>query len=262
MDDTSEKCIPFASKPPVSPKSYLPMAGASYEGWQPPYLMANHGEVGGVWTTPFPKPLDGMDCPYPSMDVSSNNFHILPPLARNPIRSITPSSTNKNGITVKTELGIDYEMRWGPNKDPNMDKTRLRRILSNRISARKSRLKKIQYLHEMEKRGQDLQAEVAVLNPLLVSEKELQKRLQMENLILKEKTSRIEESKATVKWLKELLEAQQNMRMQEPSTHGCNYEQMAADSSSLEAEPKPMEARGSLTHPLTLAHWPLILQIA
>ena len=55
----------------------------------------------------------------------------------------------------------------------------------------------------------------------------------------------IEESKATVSWLKELHESQQNMRMQEESsTHGCNYEQMAADSSLLEAGPTPMEDQG------------------
>lgn len=59
------------------------------------------------------------------MEVTNQN----PPLviSRNPIIAIEPSSTNVGGITVKTEQGIDYELR-GRKLDLNMDNRKLRRL--------------------------------------------------------------------------------------------------------------------------------------
>lgn len=103
-----------SNRPPVSPKPFtltpsstaLPMATSSSEGWQNPYFV----------TQPHQEP---------SVEVTNKN----PPLviSRNPIVAIEPSSTNVGGITVKTEQGIDYELR-GRKLDLNMDTRKLRRL--------------------------------------------------------------------------------------------------------------------------------------
>ncbi|KAE9460987.1 hypothetical protein C3L33_07112, partial [Rhododendron williamsianum] len=216
--------------PPVSSKSFtatppptsLPAASGSCDvGWQQmqPYS-TNHGETGSNQTQFHLESFESTTRP----PISLNDKPQIPPplLSKNPIKSVTPSFDNHGGITVKTELGIDYEMKLGRNKDTNMDDKRFRRILSNRISAQKSRTRKLQYVNDMERKRKDLEVEIATLAPLIENEQEKQKRLQMENFFLKERISvcedraklsiaLVEENRAVIRRLKEVYAAQQNM---------------------------------------------------
>ncbi|XP_058198807.1 basic leucine zipper 34-like [Rhododendron vialii] len=234
MEDKGKKCVSgqpsFLNRPPVSSKSFtatppptsLPAASGSCDvGWQhlQPYS-TNHGETGSNQTQFHLESFEGMS----RSPISLNDKPQIPPplLSRNPIKSVMPSSDNHGGITVKTELGIDYEMKLGRNKGTNMDDKRFRRILSNRISAQKSRTRKLQYVNDMERKRKDLEVEIATLAPLIENEQEKQKRLQMENFFLKERIcvcedraklsiALVEENRAVIRRLKEVYAAQQNM---------------------------------------------------
>ncbi|CAL5386383.1 unnamed protein product [Camellia sinensis] len=272
MEEWSKNCVPglpsFANKPPISPKPFtlipssttLPMA-SSYEEWDKPYLV-NHGGVGTSGINPYLEPFYGLIGP-PSSDFKDEKPQIPPPLSREPIAVVAPSSANEGGITVKTELGIDHEMKSGRNLDPNMDPKKMKRILSNRISAQKSRLRKLIYINDMEKKAKDLQAEIQGLNPRIESEKDQNKFLQMENGIMNEKMSvyedriklslaGIQEHREVIKSLRELYATQQKMRMQEETllTLSCwNYaaamEPMMAGFGSHESEPQQMQGLDS-----------------
>ncbi|KAF7121306.1 hypothetical protein RHSIM_Rhsim13G0066500 [Rhododendron simsii] len=234
MEDKGKKCVSgqpsFLNRPPVSSKSFtatppptsLPSASGSCDvGWQQmqPYS-TNHGETSSDQTQFHLESFEGTTRPPKSLN---DKPQIPPPLlSRNPIKSVTLSFENQGGITVKTELGIDYEMKLGRNKDANMDDKRFRRILSNRISAQKSRTRKVQYVNDMERKRKDLEVEIATLAPLIENEQEKQKRLQMENFFLKERISvcedraklsiaLVEENRAVIRRLKEVYAAQQNM---------------------------------------------------
>ncbi|KAE9463618.1 hypothetical protein C3L33_04477, partial [Rhododendron williamsianum] len=181
MERSKKYVSSSTNRPPISPKPFtlipsstaFPMATSSSEGWQKSYFM----------TKPHQEP---------SLEVTNKNPPLV--LSRNPITAVEPSSTNIGGITVKTEQGIDYEL-GGRNLDLNMDIRKLRRLLSNRISAKRSRLRKDQHTNNLEKKLKDLEAEVGVLHPIVESEIDTNKQLRMENQILKEKI-RVQEVRA------------------------------------------------------------------
>nr|GMD61225.1 basic leucine zipper 34-like [Ipomoea batatas] len=52
---------------------------------------------------------------------------------------------------------IKYESSQGRRVDPSMDLTKLRKTISNRLSAQRCRNKKAHYMQEMEKKVTDLQ---------------------------------------------------------------------------------------------------------
>lgn len=85
----------------------------------------NHGETCSNQTQFHLESFEGTTRP----PISLNDKPQIPPplLSKNPIKLVTPSFDNHGGITVKTELGIDYEMKLGRNKDTNMDDKRFRR---------------------------------------------------------------------------------------------------------------------------------------
>ncbi|KAH7836807.1 hypothetical protein Vadar_005941 [Vaccinium darrowii] len=275
MEDKSKKCVPglppcvpgpppFLNRPPVSRKPFTitpppttpPVASGSRDlGWHQmqPYF-TNHGEASSSETkSPLEMFKGKAQLPSPPPP---------PPMVRNPIESVTPSFDNRGGrITVKTKLGIDYEMKLGRIVDPKVDDKKIRRIISNRISAQKSRTRKAQYLHDMERKKKDLEVEVAMLAPRIPSEQEKQKQLQLENHFLKQRISAcedmaklsmamIEDNRAVIRSLKEVMyAAQQNFYMQlqeEPSPSmlvaGDADEQMmmVGDFISSSNEPKPM----------------------
>ncbi|XP_022964864.1 basic leucine zipper 19-like isoform X1 [Cucurbita moschata] len=108
----------------------------------------------------------------------------------------------------------------GRNIDPNMDPRKLKRIMSNRVSAQKSRLKKVQYVADMERKLKALEAHIAVLSPQVELFRNQQHVLQMEQKRLNQKIlncsrnkliqdAEIEENKAEVNRLRELQMKQQ-----------------------------------------------------
>eukprot|EP00257_Ricinus_communis_P015166 XP_015573025.1 basic leucine zipper 34-like isoform X2 [Ricinus communis] len=150
----------------------------------------------------------------------------------NKYRDSSPQS-DENLDTFVTPLSSDYPVkpeivcgRSGRNQlDPNMDPKKLKRIISNRVSAQKSRMKKLQYVTEMERKAKALEVEIAVLRPQVVRFKNQQHLLQMEQKKLNQEVSgrannkslkdaEIEENKAEVNRLRQLHLAQQQQNMQ------------------------------------------------
>ncbi|XP_050217685.2 basic leucine zipper 34 [Mercurialis annua] len=95
------------------------------------------------------------------------------------------------------------------------DPKKLKRIISNRVSAQKSRMKKLHYVSEMEAKVKALEAEIAVLQPQVLMFTTQQQLLQMEQKSLHHqlsartntkllKDAEIEENKAQLNTLREL----------------------------------------------------------
>ncbi|KAF2296835.1 hypothetical protein GH714_007035 [Hevea brasiliensis] len=163
----------------------------------------------------------------------------LPLLAPNSFQDLP--STCADDDLLKTEIITRVHLQSGRNQGPNMDPKKLKRIISNRVSAQKSRMKKLQYVTEMERKAKALETEIAALHPQVALYRNQQQLLQMEqsrlnqemsscatNKILKD--AEIEENKAEVNRLRQLhLALQQQQKLQEQMTlpvwtHG--FEQM------------------------------------
>ncbi|CAH8312691.1 unnamed protein product [Eruca vesicaria subsp. sativa] len=87
---------------------------------------------------------------------------------------------------VNYEVEPGFTIRLRQNIDPAMDPKKLRRIVSNRVSAQKSRLKKLQYLDGLVQKARDLHWQVSMLRSQ-VEMVSMQKRcLEREQMELKE----------------------------------------------------------------------------
>ncbi|XP_022150939.1 basic leucine zipper 19-like isoform X2 [Momordica charantia] len=143
----------------------------------------------------------------------SNNA--LPPFGR------IGAGGSGDGKGNATDGGNSDQILHGRNADPNMDPRKLKRIMSNRVSAQKSRLKKVQYVADMERKLKALEAHIAVLSPQVELYRNQQHVLQMEQKRLNQKIlscsrnkllrdAEIEENRAEVNRLRELHLKQQN----------------------------------------------------
>ncbi|KAH6825846.1 hypothetical protein C2S53_018210 [Perilla frutescens var. hirtella] len=65
--------------------------------------------------------------------------------------------------TINLDKAIEFELKHGRKLDPQMDRKKLRRTVSNRISAQKSRLRKAQYIHDMERKVNELEETLTFL---------------------------------------------------------------------------------------------------
>ncbi|PIN09629.1 hypothetical protein CDL12_17785 [Handroanthus impetiginosus] len=83
----------------------------------------------------------------------------------------------------KITVTLDEAIKYGLNRksDPNMDKKKLRRTISNRLSAQRSRMKKAQYINDMEKMVNDLEDMISALTSQLKNYKEKWKLLLIQN---------------------------------------------------------------------------------
>ncbi|KAL1545034.1 hypothetical protein AAHA92_21806 [Salvia divinorum] len=90
-----------------------------------------------------------------------------------------PSETRK--ATVNLDKAIEYELKHGRKLDPKMDRKKLRRTVSNRLSAQRSRVKKAQHIHEMESRVTELEDTITVLRLRVERFKEKRRLLQLQN---------------------------------------------------------------------------------
>ncbi|KAL2511261.1 Uncharacterized protein Adt_16861 [Abeliophyllum distichum] len=98
----------------------------------------------------------------------------------------TPVLAPASLTTLTLDQAIEHELKYGRKLDPNMDPKRLRRTISNRLSAQRSRLRIVHYIHVMEKIVKDLQYPIYIICDLLhfiyiVAKLEAQK-LELQNL--------------------------------------------------------------------------------
>ncbi|XP_034689150.1 light-inducible protein CPRF2-like [Vitis riparia] len=96
-------------------------------------------------------------------------------------------------VSSRTEPVTVPDATRGPQPDPNLDDRRLRRLLSNRISAQRSRLRRTNYINEMETQVKEFEAQIAQLSPEVVLIQRKKKLLQMDNELMKQKETKLQE---------------------------------------------------------------------
>ncbi|XP_033517054.1 basic leucine zipper 19-like [Nicotiana tomentosiformis] len=141
---------------------------------------------------------------------------------------------NRRKVPLTLDQAIDFELnKPGRNVDSDVDLKKLRRTVSNRLSAQRSRIKKTEYITELEKKVKDLQDTIAYLSPEIENYKEKQTMLRMQRKYLQEqldsftdrsklRTVQIEEMKLELRRLKELAKAQEehyNMQLGQTSNY-------------------------------------------
>ncbi|XP_031271787.1 basic leucine zipper 19-like [Pistacia vera] len=216
-------CCPKRTASKSSPFSVMASTPGSFQVWKKPYFM-NHGGSGASssgGTKSYFSHFDPKTTILPM--VNDLNYkksqNPSPPSDKNPM----PSGDNINSAK-KTQPGSAALTRLYRNIDPNMDPKRLRRIISNRVSAQKSRLRKLQYLTDMERKVKFLEAQICVLNPQVEIYKNHQRRLEIEQERLNQcmatyrnnnmlRDVEIEENKAEVTRLRQLHLTQLQERM-------------------------------------------------
>ncbi|KAK6927123.1 Basic-leucine zipper domain [Dillenia turbinata] len=114
-----------------------------------------------------------------------------------PITIPSPSPTLQGGgsYTSTNTTKPRTEIQEGRGSfQPDMDPAKLRRAIANRESSKRSRLKKIQQITELERKTLKLKAEVAALNNQITAQVEHAHRLKMENGPLHEKIRNLAET--------------------------------------------------------------------
>ncbi|KAL8055902.1 hypothetical protein ABFX02_04G085400 [Erythranthe guttata] len=139
------------------------------------------------------------ETPTPNME---ENMKIETPLPESPQQK--PSSSNLASTAKDThpraaltlDEAIEYELKHGRRLDPNMDQRKLRRTVSNRLSAQRSRIKKVKYIDQMEKTVIELEKLILFLTPQVENQIENKKELMEENESLQKLAAiRLNESK-------------------------------------------------------------------
>ncbi|XP_060197371.1 basic leucine zipper 34-like [Lycium barbarum] len=118
---------------------------------------------------------------------------------------------------LSLDEAIDFELKHG-YVDPDMDLKKLRRIISNRLSAQRTYIKRNEYIVELEKKVKDLEDKLAIMTPEMENVKGRNKMLRLEAKMLQEqldistniyelRTEQMEEMKLELRRLKELEKA-------------------------------------------------------
>ncbi|KAL4558390.1 hypothetical protein LXL04_036590 [Taraxacum kok-saghyz] len=89
----------------------------------------------------------------------------------------------KGSVTSALDATIQHEIRMG-TLDPNMDMKSMRRIISNRYAAKKSHIKKVNKLTQLENNRRELENTIATLQHQIEHEWQIQLRLRIENDML------------------------------------------------------------------------------
>ncbi|KAL7113874.1 hypothetical protein ACP275_04G086100 [Erythranthe tilingii] len=108
----------------------------------------------------------------------------------------SPANDTHPRAALTLDEAIEYELKHGRRLDPNMDQRKLRRTVSNRLSAQRSRIKKVKYIDQMEKTVIELQKLILFLTPQVETQIENKKELMEENESLQKLAAiRLNESK-------------------------------------------------------------------
>ncbi|TXG55073.1 hypothetical protein EZV62_020329 [Acer yangbiense] len=144
-----------------------------------------------------------------------------------------------------------------PSSDRIVDPKRVKRILANRQSAQRSRVRKLQYISELERSVSSLQAEVSVLSPRVAFLDHQRLLLNVDNSTLKQRIAALAQDKifkdAHQEALKREIERlrqvyhQQNMKKIE-NNNNSNGPSPPPQQSSAEAKGISMEKDQQLLH--------------
>ncbi|GER49587.1 basic-leucine zipper transcription factor family protein [Striga asiatica] len=92
-----------------------------------------------------------------------------------------PKSSSRQTAALTLDKAVEHELKNGRILDPNIDEKKLRRTISNRLSAQRSRLRKNQYINDMEKMVLDLEKLISILTPRVKSYEEKRTLLLVQN---------------------------------------------------------------------------------
>ncbi|XP_015165679.1 transcription factor VIP1-like [Solanum tuberosum] len=95
----------------------------------------------------------------------------------------TPTQDEPINKVQTLEEAMNFELKHG-HVDPNVDLKKLRRIMSNRLSAQRSRIRKIEYTAELEKKVKELEDTIAWAGSEIENVKDNKKKLMLENEML------------------------------------------------------------------------------
>ncbi|KAK8494242.1 hypothetical protein V6N13_138558 [Hibiscus sabdariffa] len=190
------------SKPPISPTSFNYVAQKPYFMKQPGVGLCAGASSSGTQASFFP----GFNpfCLRGEINKADHQKHFPQPAEKMIL-----------GPSPNTAVGSAVQSRGNRCSEQSMDPKKLKRVLSNRLSAQRSRIRKLQHISDMEKKMEYLQILVAVLSSQVQQQKERQTFLRNEQEHLQNQLSacanrkikvdaEIEEKKAEVKRLREL----------------------------------------------------------
>ncbi|KAH6814224.1 hypothetical protein C2S51_023242 [Perilla frutescens var. frutescens] len=88
--------------------------------------------------------------------------------------------------TINLDKAIQYELKHGPKLDPKMDPKKLRRTVSNRLSAQRSRERKADYIHDMERKAYELEVTLIIMGEKMARLLEQRRLLKLQNEALQQ----------------------------------------------------------------------------
>ncbi|XP_004242552.1 basic leucine zipper 61-like [Solanum lycopersicum] len=132
--------------------------------------------------------------------------------------SKTPTQNEPINNVQTLEEAMNSELKHG-QVDPNVDWKKMKRIMSNRLSAQRSRNKKMEYTAELEKKVKELENTIAWAGSEIENAKYNKKKLMLENEMLQQQLdivihksnssiAQTEELKLELETLKELAKSQ------------------------------------------------------
>ncbi|XP_074319333.1 basic leucine zipper 6-like [Silene latifolia] len=109
------------------------------------------------------------------------------------VESVSPCDNNNNAATNPFSENVNLNHSHG---DPlNLDPKRIKRILANRQSAQRSRVRKLQYISELERSVTTLQTEVSALSPRVAYLDHQRLILNVDNSALKQRIAALAQDK-------------------------------------------------------------------
>ncbi|PHU16223.1 hypothetical protein BC332_17428 [Capsicum chinense] len=98
----------------------------------------------------------------------------------------TPTAVDQINTTSTLDEAVNYELSQS-HGNPNVDVKKLRRTITNRLSAQRSRTKQVEYIADLEKKVKDLQNRIVVEGPEKKYMEDYKEQLQMENEMLQKR---------------------------------------------------------------------------
>ncbi|KAF3683192.1 hypothetical protein FXO38_00886 [Capsicum annuum] len=146
-----------------------------------------------------------------------------------------PSGVDPINKTSILDEEVNFEL-WQSHVDPNVDVKKLRRTISNRLSARRFKTRHVEHTIDLEKKVKDLQNTIAFVVPEIEYMKDYSMKLQEENEMLQrqldsvtdnanQRCAQIEELKVELKRLEKLVNAQEEEHKEGESSKFYDYDE-------------------------------------
>ncbi|KAF8025849.1 hypothetical protein BT93_F2628 [Corymbia citriodora subsp. variegata] len=172
--------------------------GGGFDRLDDEQLMSMFSEDGGMTVTvaALPPPPSSSGPSSPS-DQTSNNEEIKPAPANATRRQSPKAETGilEGNSSCKAEPDSTEAAEDFSNADAVIDPKRVKRILANRQSAQRSRVRKLQYISELERSVATLQSEVSALSPRVAFLDHQRLILNVDNSALKQRIAALAQDK-------------------------------------------------------------------